>query len=262
MSIPTIYYAIVAPNDDVRLDWTPCSAFVATYLYHHHTVKLLISRQTPGEQTDDHLLTTIESQVTLENTGLAPYHRHAAGSRLIATLEALLSEPLAQGADHYQATHAKRLAYLSLYLADLKDLPPRDTNLLLLTAYLHDFKHHQVDSNGRDGLRRFNRFLAGQGSGNQQTLDATLTAILANAGQAWRRQDTNLLIHVLAATRLTPHERQLHAWAADIRRLDTLRFGHPVDLATLHDRDAMRLLYASHQEYQLIPDPKTKEYLP
>ena len=262
MAIPSYYYAVIATNGDFRLDWTLCSPPVAAYLYHHHSVKLLISHQAPGNQTDDCLLTTIEPQVTLENTGLSPSHRHTSEGRLIAILAALLSAPLAQGAVHYQAAHAKRLAYLSLYLADLKDLPPRDTNLLLLTAYLHDFKYNQVGFSGSDGLRCFNRFLAGHGSGTQRPLNGTLTAILANAGQAWSSQDTNRLVHVLTATRLTARERHLRAWAADIRRLDTLRFGHPVDLATLHDHDALRLLYASHQEYELIPDHKTKEYLP
>lgn len=257
MAPPNVYYAVVDPNGDYLRDWTPDSAPAVHYLYQHADAKLLICHESPDDQDDCSRLATIEPQLTLETIGLTPHP----GSRLIDTLDALLGAQLDRGAAHYGAAHAMRLAYLTLYFAALKHLAPRDTNLLLLTAYLHDFGYDHADFNGGDGLIRFNRYLDGRGIVDPDLLHATFVATLASSGQPWSPADTDRLLHVLAESRVTGWAKHLQNWAADLRQLDERRFGCLVDLKTLHDHDAMRLLYASQQELNLIPDRKQKEHI-
>lgn len=259
MHSPNVYYAVVDENGDYRLDWTPASAPVVRYLYHHHDAKLLICHESPDDQNDCSIVATIAPQLTLEDIGLAPPQSGTAGSYLIATLDALFGPRLDRGDPRYGAAHAKRLAYLSLYLAAQKNLPARDTMLLLLAAYCHDFGHDHDDWRGGDGLRRFTRYLGGHKPLDPDLLQATFSAILTRVGQPWSRRDTSLLIHVVADARTTGWTRRLQGWAADLRQLDSLRFGRPAALAQLHDHDAMRLLYASRQELLLIPEPQPKE---
>lgn len=256
MAPPHVYYAVVDSNGDYLRDWTQDSAPVVHYLYQHADARLLICHESPDDQDDCSIVSTIEPQLTLEDIGLTPHP----GSRLIDTLDALLGAQLDRGAVHYGAAHAKRLAYLTLYFAALKHLAPRDTNLLLLAAYLHDFDHDQPGFNGGDGLIRFNRYLDGRGIVDPDLLHATFAATLASIGQSWSPKDTDRLLHVLAESRVTGWAKRLQDWAADLRQLDEYRFGYPADLGTLHDHDAMRLLYASQQELNLIPDHQLKEH--
>ncbi|QID93269.1 hypothetical protein ACHEXG_01215 [Limosilactobacillus fermentum] len=151
------------------------------------------------------------------------------------------------------------LADLTLYLAALKHLAPRDTNPLLLAAYLHDFGYDQPGFNSGDGLIRFNRYLGGRGIVDPNLLHATFAAILASVDQPWSPKDTDRLMHVLAESRVTSWSKRLQGWVAALRQLDERRFGRPTDLSALRDHDAMRLLYASQQELTLIPDCKQKE---
>ncbi|MCI1986714.1 MAG: HD domain-containing protein [Lactobacillus sp.] len=253
--MPNNYYAVVDTNGGDLRDWTQASAPIVQVLYHHANAKLLICHESPDDQEDCRIVATIEAQLTLEDIGLTPHP----GSRLLETLDALLGAQLDCGVNHYGAAHAKRLAYLTLYFATLKHLAPRDTNLLLLAAYLHDFGYDHPGFNGGDGLIRFNRYLDGRGRFDPELLHATFAATLARAGQPWSLADTDRLLHVLAESRVTGWARRLQVWAADLRQLDVLRFGHPADLGALHDHDAMRLLYASQQELNLIPDRKLKE---
>lgn len=241
MAQPDIYYAIVSLFGNYLHDWTADSAQVVCYLYQHADAKLLICHESPGDQTDCSIVATIEPQLTLETISRTPQP----GGRLIDTLDTLLAAQLDRGAPHYGAAHAKRLAYLSLSLAALKHLAPRDTNLLLLAAYGHDFGRDRADFNGGDGLMRFNRYLEGRSLVDRTRLHATFAAMLASVGQPWSLADTELLMHVLADPHVTGWAKRLQDWAADLRQLDQLRFGQPVDLKAMHDHNAMRLLYAS-----------------
>ncbi|WP_225047676.1 hypothetical protein [Lacticaseibacillus kribbianus] len=260
MTNPLVYYAVVGVDGDYLRDWTRDSAPIVRYLYGHHQAKLLICHESPDDQTDCSVVATIEPQLTLEAIGLMAPRPSAAGSRLIAVLDALLGAQLDRGAAHYGAAHAMRLGYLTLYLAALKPLAPRDVNLLLLAAYLHDFGQDPLDNSADDGLSRFSRYLTDRGRIDLGQLHATFAAILASIGQPWSRSDTDRLIQVLAASGVSGRTKQLRGWAADIRQLDAIRLGSPADLSRLHDDDAMRLLYASRQELTLIPDHTPKEH--
>ena len=261
MTAPTIYYAVVNLNGDFLLNWQTDSAPIVRYLYQHPQAKLLICHESPDNQDDCSIVATIEPQLTVEDIGLAPSSLGASGSRLIATLDATLGQALDADVDNFGSAHAKRLAYLSLYYAQLKSLSRRDTIIMILSAYLHDFGADRDGQDGGYGLSRFNRYLDGHGIVDPELIHAKLTMILKRAHLPWSSTDSQQLMYILADSRVTGWTRHLQDWTHDIRLLDQLRFGRSVVLTQLHDYDAMRLLFISQQELNLIPDSKTKEIL-
>lgn len=258
---PNAYLALVDGDGNYLRNWTTHSDPIVQYLFHHHQARLLICQQSPDDQDDCSIIATIESQLTIDRIGRLAGPRMRAGMELINVLDVLLRKPLNHGDAHGDAAHAKRLAYLSLDLAAFKHLSVDDTNLLILTAYLHDFELEHRESADRHGLQGFSYYLNGATTLNANVLHATLKAILARTGHIWSKAATNRLIAVLTAAPAIGQARRLQTWAADIRTLDALNWRKSVQLFQLHHQDEMRLLYASHQEYQLISAENQKERL-
>lgn len=249
-----LYYALVDRNGNYLIDWQAGQAAVRNYLYRHLDARLLICRDSPTAQEDCSLIATVPPQLALDQVGSLGNAQSSAAIFLIETLDALCGPVLNRGRYHYGTAHAKRLAYLSLYFAQLAELSSRDTALLILTAYLHDLGWDHADFTSSDGLIRFNRFIGGRDTIEPARLHATIAAVVAHAGWRWTRSDSDLLMQVLTAAKKLGKARRLHTWASDLRQLDQLRFGIPVDLTQLHTQSAMRLLYLSQQELILIPD--------
>lgn len=249
-----LYYALVDRNGNYLIDWQAGQAAVRNYLYHHLDAGLLICRDSPTDQDDCSLIATVPPQLALDQVGSLTNAQSSAVSCLIETLDALCGPVLNRGRYHYGAAHAMRLAYLSLYFAQLEKLSSRDTALLILSAYLHDFGWDHVGLTGSDGLIRFNHFIGAHGIIEPARLHATIAAVMAHAGSRWSRSDSDLLIQVLTAASKPGKVRRLQTRASDLRQLDQLRFGNPVDITNLQTQSAMRLLYLSQQELKLIPD--------
>lgn len=249
-----LYYALVDRIGNYLIDWQADQAAVRNYLYHHLDVRLLICRDSPTDQDDCSLIATVPPQLALDQVGSLANAQSNAASCLIETFDALCGPILSGGRDHYGAAHAKRLAYLSLYFAQLEKLPSRETALLILSAYLHDFGWDHAGFTGSDGLIRFNRFIGGRDIIEPARLHATIAAVMAHVGWRWAHSDSDLLIQVLTAANQPGKVRRLQTWTSDLRQLEQLRLGIPVDFTTLHTQSTMRLLYLSQQELELIPD--------
>lgn len=251
-------YAVVDKCGHYTVDWQQDSTAAVQYVYQHVGAKLLIRRYSRKEWDDRGNVETIEPQYALEDIGMHPKLGGKIGIRLIDLLDGLFGATLDTGMPHYGRAHAKRMAYLAMYLAEIENLSPRDVFLLILGSYILDFHRQNVNDPATINMAHFSSFVDAGTIINPGRLQQVLAKLIACVWSRtrWQEKDTVLLLQVVSGTETMGWASLLHQRLQDVQTLDEIRFGVTADLRRLHTQTALQLLYISKQELDLIPDRK------